>query len=106
MRTLHACLTENRAILGSKCENLGKQVGGFWTGHKVLLSYTSETGFKIEKLNIIQQLLRKLFGCYKSTHLNLIDRKISKLVYSLYGSTTSNIKFSIKLQTLFMLSSL
>ncbi|MBA2728675.1 MAG: hypothetical protein H0U49_10945, partial [Parachlamydiaceae bacterium] len=76
--SLSLCLTENRDILGTKYENLGKRVGGFLIGHKVMLSYDKKTGYKIEKLNIFQLFFRKL-GFYKSTHLNFIDKKICRL---------------------------
>lgn len=72
------CLTKNRDLLGSNCENLGKTKHSCssWNS-KTLLSY--KNGWKVLELNRFQLFLRKIFGAYKSTHLNHITENIFKL---------------------------
>lgn len=69
------CLQGNQALVGKECSNLGKKCKTGWLGrHKILLSYDEKNGWNVVKLNIFQIFFRKVFGCYKNTHLDYIAK--------------------------------
>ncbi len=80
---LTECLTSNSTLLGPNCENLGKTMGKgccFWNRYKVYLSCDSKNHWKVEKFNLFFVLLRKIFGCFLSTHLSRVKNEVTKLL--------------------------
>lgn len=72
MESLEGALSKNKALLGDNYEKLGATTGKGLFRRKVMLAYKGkEKGWEIVKLNLIQQLFRKI-GFYKSTHLNRV----------------------------------
>ena len=50
--TLDYCLAQNSFLLSPKYENLDRQIGSKWMGHKMVLSHTQAEGYKILTLNV------------------------------------------------------
>ncbi|MES2345347.1 MAG: hypothetical protein V4494_05375 [Chlamydiota bacterium] len=77
---LSDCLSANQSILGSNCEQLGKNSNGFgFFNQKKLLSYAGKDRWNVVSLNVFQLFFRKILGFYKSTHLDYVTKRISEL---------------------------
>ena len=70
-------LFSDKKLLGQNYEMLGKNVGKDLRKQKVFISYEGKK-WNVVKLNLIQQLLRKVFGFYKSTHLEHVIKHWAK----------------------------
>lgn len=76
---LAEAIDQNKGILGAQCNSLGKAQGRLFGSRKVYASYDAKCGWGFVQLNLFQRLARKLFGCYSSTRLKTITKKVSEL---------------------------
>jgi len=72
MKNLITCLKEQSPMIGNDCQNLGKKENGSFFGKKVLMSYDTKEGWSSIELNCAELFLRKVFGFYRSTHLDTV----------------------------------
>lgn len=63
-------------------DSIGTWSGRFIFAQKALLSYTAANGWKIAHLNLIQLFFRKVFGAYKSTHLDHVFTHLDSAIKS------------------------
>ncbi len=68
---------QNHYDLGAKFEKLGKKEKGRFGG-RIYLAYDQKSGWNVRHLNIFQNLIRRVFGAYKSTHLTAIFEQLTK----------------------------
>jgi hypothetical protein len=97
LTNLSDCLTRNASQLGSNYDLLGSTIGTGFGKHKLLLSFNAKQGWKTVHLNTLQLLLRKIFGLYKSTHLETVFRAWKDLTKSTHYK---NLSLHLRLKTL------